>query len=59
LFPQPVNVGFGCAPWQGGASGLLRAELATAACETMKTGAKPVEVIRLQITAAGRKAIEE
>jgi len=40
-------------------AGLLRAELATAERETMKAGAKPVEVARLQITAAGRKAIEE
>ena len=40
-------------------AGLLRAELATAERETMKAGAKPVEVVRLRITAAGRKAIEE
>ncbi len=40
-------------------AGLLRAELATAERRVMKAGAKPVEVIRLQITAAGRKAIEE
>ena len=40
-------------------AGLLRAELATAERQVMKAGAKPVEVIRLQITAAGRKAIEE
>jgi len=40
-------------------AGLVRAGLATAECETMKAGAKPVEVVRLQITAAGRKAIEE
>ena len=38
---------------------LVRAGLATAERETMKAGAKPVEVVRLQITAAGRKAIEE
>jgi hypothetical protein len=39
--------------------GLVRAELATAERETMKVGAKPVEVVRLRITTAGRKAIEE
>jgi hypothetical protein len=39
--------------------GLVRAELATAERETMKVGAKPVEVVRLRITIAGRKAIEE
>jgi hypothetical protein len=39
--------------------GLVCAELATAECETMKAGARPVEVVRLRITAAGRKAIEE
>jgi hypothetical protein len=39
--------------------GLVRAELATAERETMKAGIKPVEVVRLRITAAGRKAIEE
>jgi len=38
---------------------LVRAGLATAERETMKAGAKPVEVVRLQITGAGRKAIEE
>ena len=38
---------------------LVRAGLATAERETMKTGAKQVEVVRLKITAAGRKAIEE
>jgi hypothetical protein len=38
---------------------LVRAGLATAELEVMKAGAKPVEAIRLQITAAGRKAIEE
>jgi hypothetical protein len=38
---------------------LVRAGLATAEREIMKAGAKPVEVVRLQITAAGRKAIEE
>ena len=40
-------------------AGLVHAELATAERETMKAGAKPVEVVRLQITAAGRRAIEE
>jgi hypothetical protein len=40
-------------------AGLVPAGLATAERETMKAGAKPVEVIRLQITAAARKAIEE
>jgi hypothetical protein len=39
-------------------AGLVRAGLAIAERETMKAGAKPVEVVRLQIT-AGRKAIEE
>ena len=38
---------------------LVRAALATAERETMNAGAKPVEAVRLQITAAGRKAIEE
>ena len=38
---------------------LLHAEFATAERETMKAGTKPVEAMRLQITAAGRKAIEE
>jgi len=37
-------------------AGLLRAGLGTAERETMKAGAKPVEVVRLQITAARRKA---
>ena len=40
-------------------AGLVRARLATVERETMKAGAKPVEVVRLQITAAGLKAIEE
>ena len=40
-------------------AGLVRAGLATAERETMKAGAKPVEVVRFQITTAGRKAIEE
>jgi len=38
---------------------LVRAGFATAECETMKAGAKPVEVVRLQITIAGWKVIEE
>jgi hypothetical protein len=38
---------------------LVRAEFAIAEREIMKAGAKPVEVVRVQITAAGRKAIEE
>jgi hypothetical protein len=33
--------------------------LATAERETMKAGAKPVEIVRIRITDAGRKAIEE
>jgi hypothetical protein len=40
-------------------AGLVRTELATAERQTMKAGAKPVEVVRVRITAAGRKAIEE
>ncbi len=40
-------------------AGLVRAGLATAERETMNAGANPVEAVRLQITAAGRKAIEE
>jgi hypothetical protein len=40
-------------------AGLVRARLATAEREIMKAGAKPVEVVRLRITAAGRNAIEE
>jgi len=39
--------------------GLVRTGLATAERETMRAGATPVEVVRLQITAAGRKATEE
>jgi hypothetical protein len=39
-------------------TGLIRAGLATASRETMKAGAKPIEVVRLQITNAGRSAIE-
>jgi hypothetical protein len=40
-------------------AGVVRAGLATAERETMKAGAKPIEVARLRITAAGREAIEE
>src|SRR5258707_13619737 len=40
-------------------AGLLRAELATSERETMKAGAKSIEAVRLQITSAGRKAIDE
>jgi hypothetical protein len=39
-------------------AGLVRGGLATAEFETMKAGTIPVEVVRLRITAAGRKAIE-
>ena len=38
---------------------LVRAGLAVAKRETMSAGAKPVEVVRLRITDAGRKAVEE
>jgi hypothetical protein len=37
---------------------LMRGGLATAEREKMNAGAKPFEVVRLRITAAGRKAIE-
>jgi hypothetical protein len=40
-------------------AGLVRAGFATAEHETIKAVGKPVEVVRLQITAAGRNAIEE
>ncbi len=40
-------------------AGLMRAGLATAERETMKVVGKPVEVVRLKITAAGQKTIEE
>jgi len=40
-------------------AGLVRVGLAIAERETMKAGAKPVEVVRVQINTAGRKAIEE
>jgi hypothetical protein len=39
-------------------TGLVRAGLATAERETMTAGARPVEVVRLKIAAAGRKAIK-
>ena len=39
-------------------AGLVRGGLATAECEAMNAGAKLLEVVRLRITAAGRKAIE-
>jgi hypothetical protein len=42
----------------GMVASLVRGGLATAECETMTAGHKPVEVVRLRITAAGRKAIE-
>jgi hypothetical protein len=38
---------------------VIRAGLATAERATMNGGAGPVEAVRLRITAAGRKAIEE
>jgi len=38
--------------------GLVRAGLATAEREVIKTGGKTIEVVRVRITAAGRKAIE-
>jgi hypothetical protein len=40
-------------------TGLVRAGLATAERETMKAGAKPIEIVRVRITDNGRKAIEE
>jgi hypothetical protein len=40
-------------------AGLVHTGIATAERETLKAGVKPVEVVRLRITAAGRKAIEE
>jgi hypothetical protein len=40
-------------------AGLVRSGLATAERETMKAAGKPVEVVRLKITAAGRNAIIE
>ena len=38
---------------------LVRAGLATEQCEVIMAGAKTIEVIRVRITAAGRRAIEE
>ena len=40
-------------------AGLVRGGLATAEREIMNDGARPVEAVRLQITGASRKAIEE
>jgi hypothetical protein len=39
-------------------AGPVRAGLATAELEITKAGAKPVEVVRVRITAAGRNAIQ-
>jgi hypothetical protein len=38
--------------------GLIRAGLAAADREIVKAGGKPIEVVRVRITAAGRRAIE-
>jgi len=38
--------------------GLVRAGLATAEREVIKTGGTTIEVVRVRITAAGRRAIE-
>ena len=38
---------------------LVRAGLAIAQRETMKAGAKPIEVVRVRITDAGREALKE
>ena len=38
--------------------GLVSAGLATARREVMKAGGKPIEVVRVRITEAGRKMIE-
>jgi len=38
-------------------AGLVCTGLATAKCESMKAGGKRVEVVRVRITAAGRRAI--
>jgi hypothetical protein len=38
---------------------LFRAGFAIAERETMKAGVRPIEVVRVRITDAGRKAIEE
>ncbi len=40
-------------------AGLVRRGFATAQRESMKAGGKTVEVVRIGITAAGRRAIEE
>jgi hypothetical protein len=40
-------------------AGLVRAGFATAQRQTVKAGGKPIEVVRIRITDAGRKAIEE
>jgi len=39
--------------------GLVRSGLAAAEREVMKAGGKAVEVVRISITAAGRRAIEK
>jgi len=39
-------------------AGLIRTGLATADQEIVKAGSKPIEVVRIRITAAGRKVIE-
>jgi hypothetical protein len=38
--------------------GLVNVGLATAEREVVKTGGKPIEVVRVRITAGGREAIE-
>jgi hypothetical protein len=43
---------------RGVLASLVRRGLATAECETMMAGAKPVEVVRIRITDAGRRALE-
>ncbi len=40
-------------------AGVVRAVFVTTEREATKAGAKPVEVVRLRITAAGRKAVGE
>jgi hypothetical protein len=40
-------------------AGLVRAGLATAERETVNAGSKAIEVVRLKVTAAGLRAIEE
>jgi hypothetical protein len=39
-------------------TGLVRAGLAAAEREVVKAGGKPIEVVRVRITAAGRKVVE-